>query len=285
MNTVPNVRNRVFLIAMLTPAFASLIAIPQPQQEPSHSEARSTVAVKDGMVTLRVQEQSLRSILEQIGRKAEVAIVVDEGVGEEPVSVDFEGRPLDEALRQILKSYDAFFFYGFGEGKGSSSLKAVWVYPRAKGGRYAPAPSLKRSRAEDLGRMLRSPESGVRAQAVEELIERKGRGSGDAVLEALKDPSDDVRTRALYQALESGVEIPEEVLIDVALNHESENVRFLALRAVSRAASLRWVVEKAAVDPNGHIAEAAQEMLKQLDAAAKPPTALDTTEQQQPPDQ
>ncbi len=83
MNTVPKRRNRVFLIAMLTPAFASLIAIPQPQREPSPSEARPSIAVKDGMLTLHVQKRTLASVLEEIGEKAGVVIKLGEDIESE----------------------------------------------------------------------------------------------------------------------------------------------------------------------------------------------------------
>lgn len=289
MNTVPSVRNRVFLIAMLTPPFASLIAIPQPQQEPSPSEARPSIAVKDGMLTLHVQKRTLASVLEEIGEKAGVVIKLGEDIedlGDEQVSVDFKGYRLDEGLRQILKNHDAFFFYGVekGEEKGPASLKVVWVYGASRGQGLEPVAAHKWASTKEVERMLKDPEGDVRARAIEELIKRKGQDSTEAVLEALKDPSERVRTKALYRALDSDAEIPQDRLIDLALKDESETVRFLALQALSHDPDLRWVVERAALDPSERISETAQDILRQLDAASQPPGAVATT-QQQPPDE
>src|SRR2546427_3397903 len=72
-------------------------------------------AFKYGMLTYRAQNQTLRSILDRIAAMANVDIALSEGLGDEKLSVEFQHYRLDEALRQMLKGYDAFFFYGVDE--------------------------------------------------------------------------------------------------------------------------------------------------------------------------
>jgi hypothetical protein len=236
-------------------------------------------------LTLRVEKRTLRSVLEEVGRKAELAIILGEDIGDEQVSVDLKHQRLDEALRQILLNHDAFFFYGVAKGehtakhKRVASLKAVWVYAASRGEGWQPVPPHTWASTKELERMLNDRDGDVRARTITELIKRKGPDSGNAVLDAFKDPSDDVRTGALYQALSSEVEIPQGRLVDLLLYDESENVRFLALRALSGDPSLRWVVERAAQDTNPRVSETAQRILQQLDAANQPPTGPAITQQ------
>ncbi len=226
-------------------------------------------ALDHGMLTFRAQNQTLRSILQQIAQKADVAIVLAEGVGEEKLSVEFQHYRLDEALRQILKGYDAFFFYGAHDEKVPASLKAVWVYPASRGRGLKPVP----------------PDAWAKStQEIDALVRRRGRQSADAVQEALRDADEIVRTGALHRALHSGVQIPQELLIDLALNDRSMNVRLLALRALSGDPKLRWVAERALHDPSPSVSEMAQEILSELDAA-NAPAAPPAANQARPPDQ
>jgi HEAT repeat protein len=122
----------------------------------------------------------------------------------------------------------------------------------------------------ELDGRLADPDPGVRARAVEALVERKGDQARDAVLDAVKDPDDDVRTRALYQALGAGVKLPDDVLTDLARSDPSPSVRFLALEALAAdGPGTRAIVEAALDDPSPHIQRKAQELLRRLDAAPR----------------
>src|SRR2546426_8211238 len=189
---------------------------------------------KYGMLTYRAQNQTLRSILQQIAQNAGVPITLPDGLGDERLSVEFRHFRLDEALRQILNGYDAFFFYGVEQGSNQPvPLKAVWVYPANAGRQLKPAPpDAWTASTQEFQRMLAEPDPEVRAQAIDTLIRRKGGQSADAVQQALRDKDEKVRVRALYRALYSGVGIPQELLIDLVLHDESANIRFLALQAL-----------------------------------------------------
>ena len=231
-------------------------------------------AFKYGMLTYRAQNQTLRSILDRIAAMANVDIALSEGLGDEKLSVEFQHYRLDEALRQMLKGYDAFFFYGVDEERERpASLRAVWVYraTRAQGFKPTP-PDTWAASTQEFQQMLAEPDPEVRARAIETLIRRKGDQSADALQEALRDKNEKVRIRALHRALYSGVGIPLELLIDLALNDDSMNIRFLALQALPVDPKLRWVAERALHDSNPQVNQKAEEILEELNAANAPPS-------------
>jgi general secretion pathway protein A len=230
-----------------------------------------------GMLTFRAKNQSLRSILDQIGQSANVVIDVAEGLGKEKISVEFRHYRLDEALRQMLKQYKSLFLYGADKGStGDVSLAIVWVYPPDQGPGMDPfsmgmfKANTKRIEQTltdpNLEQTLTDPNPQVRAHAVDSLIRRQGRQSVGVVLDALRDPSERVREQVLYRALSMGVEISEDTLIGLALNDESSNVRVLALQALPVKLTLRWVAERASTDSTQQIREAATDILQEFDS-------------------
>jgi hypothetical protein len=225
---------------------------------------------KDGMLTFRAQGQTLRSVLKRIGDQAGVSIYLEEGLGNEQLSVEFQHYRLDEALRQILSHYDVYFLYGEGQGTlGSPALRAVWVYPA--GHATAPRPSPQSTAATAKEPAPKQPRSNADPRA----DDSTGRKASDPVaklLEALKDPSGEVRERALSRALIAKTQIPQETLVNLALADESDKVRLLALQALPVDPDLKWVAERAAGDSSQSVNQAAQEILRTFDARdrAKP---------------
>lgn len=239
----------------------------QAEPEPPRAGSKPVQAVKQGMLTYTARNQSLRSVLHEIGDQTGVGIVIADGLGEEPISVEFRGFRPDEALRQILKDYDTFFFYGKENGKETAPLKTVWIYPASKGRSLKPVPPEAWASTQEYERMLADRDPHARASALDTLIQRRGRRAGELVMKALRDDSDLVRTRALDRALSSDIDIPQETLAGLALNDKSVNVRFLSLEALSEDPSMRWVAERALQDPSEHVREMAQQILRKFDAA------------------
>jgi AMIN domain len=223
----------------------------------------------NGMLTFSAKDESLAMILEKIGQQGNLAIIVADGLGHERMSVDFRHYRIDEALREILTNYDALYFYGSSKNvTGNATLRTVWVYP-ADHGQEMNRTSFDAWNAgtKRIARTAADPNSDVeaRANAVDSLIRREGHQSVNVVLDAMKDPSEKVRSRALYRALFSGVEVPEDALIDLALNDESADVRFLALQALPLEPTLRWVAERARADSSQSVSREAANMLRELD--------------------
>jgi hypothetical protein len=123
-------------------------AVPErPAAPPPHRAVRAPTTPEplsvepgfsNGMLTFRAQNQTLRSALASISTQSGIAINMGADVGNEPLSVEFRRYRIDEALRQMLKDYDTFFFYAGDDGnQAATSLRAVWVYPEGRGPRFA----------------------------------------------------------------------------------------------------------------------------------------------------
>lgn len=243
-----------------------LKVLPSPEQG---TEQGSPITVTDGRLSVQVQNRPLDPILEEISRAGKVAILRPPSMGGQLVSVQFRDLPLDEGLRQLLRDQDAFFFYE-AQGKAPASLRAVWVYPKGQGRRLQPVPPEAWASTTELEGDLADPDPRARAQAVGALVERKGDRARDAVLQALQDPDDQVRTRALYEALGADVQLPLDALIDLALRDPSPDVRFLALEALANGPEARTIAEAALSDPSPHLRSKASEILRGLEAATRP---------------
>lgn len=248
---------------MLQPAVA--LATPATPAPPVVKAEPLEIAFRHGLLTVHAQNQTLRAVLEGIGAESGLSIMLAQGLGDERVSVNFNQSRLEEALREVLKDYDAFFFYGVEKKQDPASLKAVWVYPASRGQGFKPLPPDAWASTQEVEQMLSDPDPDVRARAIEAVIKRKGPRAESAVLDALKDDNDMVRTKALHEALESDVELSQNTLINLALYDRSEDVRILALQALPVDPSLRWVVEHARQDLNSQVSDTARKILKQLD--------------------
>jgi hypothetical protein len=257
------------MIGLVPATLAGKGPVNPPSSPPKRTEQASSVTVKEGRLSVRLENRSLDWILEEISREAKVAIISGAGVGRRRVSVAFQDLPLDDGLRRILKDNDAFFFYG-ADGKASVSLRAVWVYPKGRGAELQPVPPETWASTRELEGHLADPDPGVRARAIEALVEREGDGARDAVLEALKDQDVHVRTQALYQTVSEDVELPTDALADLVLRDPSPDVRFLALEALADRPEARTVAETALNDASPQVRQEAQEILRGLDAAARP---------------
>lgn len=226
------------------------------------------VTFKDGRLGVRAEDLPLPWLLVELSRRGGVAIMGAEGLGDERISVQFQDLPLDEGLRQLLKGHDAFFFYG-AEETAPASLKAVWVYPKFTGRTIQPVPPEKWASTGEIEAKLGDPSAEARSRAIFALVERKRDQALDAVLQALKDKDDQVRTRALYGAVSSSVNLPVVTLRELALHDRSPEVRFLALQALTEHPEGRVIAKMALNDPNPHVRRKAQEILLQLGDAPK----------------
>jgi|SRR5579864_1088397 len=251
----------------------------QPSATSERSAERSLVSFKDGRLSVAVQGRSLERLASEISNGSGVPILVDSALAKALVTANLQNLPLDEGLRQILKNYDAFFFYGIDE-DGPASLKVVWVYPKGNGRGMAPVPPEKWASTKELEKRLSDSNPEVRARAIEALIERKRGQAADAVAQALKDSDNQVRTQALYRAAQSGVDIPVNTVRSLALNDPSADVRFLALQSMANNPGVRAVAEWLLNDPSEPVRLEAQEILQRLDSGSQSPESNQTPQDQ-----
>jgi hypothetical protein len=247
--------------AALPPASAAS----NPSATVSPAPGKTHISFNDGRLSASFKNVALALLVDEISRKTSVAILLQGGVGDQLVSGSFQKLPVDQALRQILIKQDVFFFYGIDEQQ-PSALKAVWIYPKGKGRGLAPFPPEQWASTRDLTVTLADKDPQARGRAIEALVERKGAAARAAVLKAMQDSSAQVRATALYAALKSGVDLPQEDLASLALHDDSSDVRFLALQTLnsSNSPDLRSIAEEAAKDPNEAVRNTAQEIISRL---------------------
>lgn len=238
----------------------------QPPPPPAQAE-RPRVVIRDGRVTVTGQNMPLASLLDEISRRADVALVRGDDGADELVSIDFQDLAIDEALRRLLVNRDAFFFYGGGKDR-PAALRVVWIYAAGRGRGLAPVPPEAWASTKELEERLHDDDPETRAAAIETLVERRRGQSRLAVLQALKDGDERVRTRALYAALAGEIELSGDILLE-AFSDQSANVRFLALGALAEHPDFAAIARRALQDPNAHVRARAEEMLAQRDPAAR----------------
>lgn len=231
---------------------------PGSQQPPAPPQV---VSVKDGRLTVNVRNQSLHQVLDRISRQAQIPIIEGDDFSSQRMTVAFENLPLEDGLRLILQQHDAFFFVGVGKTP-PATVQVVWVYDRGKGRGIAPVPPEMWASSKEIEERLASPNPDDRGDAIEALVKRKGEQARELVLQALADPDDHVRARALNAATNE-MDVPSELLMQ-AMSDRSGDVRFLALRALTDRPEAQAAAEHARYDPNPVVRQEADEILKRL---------------------
>ena len=260
-----------------------------PKQSPAKqaSRPRPPLSVKDGSLTVQAEDSSLQGLVETIGGAARIAVQFAPEVADQKISVEYKDVPVETALQQILKEFDAFYFYGVGE-KPPAKLQIIWVYPKTKGRGLEPVPPEQWASTRELKQKLTSKDAETREKAIVELVQRLGEGARSEVLDALSDTDPTVRSRALYKAEEAGLALPQGLLAGLAVSDPSSFVRFLALDGLGGNRDMQAVVERALNDPDQYVQAKAKEILERwswADRPSQPPrrtTQQAITRQQQP---
>jgi hypothetical protein len=221
--------------------------------------SRFQVRFEDGLLTVKADEALLKNLMKEISRQAYIAIELGEGVAEHRVSAEFAGQSLEAGLRQILAGHDVFTYH-----RGGRGLLTIWIYGKLEGRSLYPIPFDTWASTADLQQRLDDIDADERIAALEALVERGGAISRAEVIKALDDDDEGVRTMALYEALNEGLELPPEKLADLAFYDSSHNVRFLALKGLAGQANEEQAAEAALSDPNPVIRSYAESVLLRL---------------------
>jgi HEAT repeat protein len=247
-----------------------------PAQSAPAPEPALAIAYEDGLLTVNVRAAALTGVLEQVSAQTGIAFVQVEDLSGERITAAFAGLPLLDALHELLKNCDSFFFLGVND-KPPASISVAWVYPRGHGRGVAPVPPSAWASTDELRKSAASIEDvHERAAAYQSLIERGGAGANEALTQALGDADPLVRGFALNSATSKGMEVSRDVLLQ-ALSDPSKDVRFLALQAMALRsdAEARAAAEFARNDPDPLLRSQAEQMLRNFAAqAGKQPTAL-----------
>jgi hypothetical protein len=233
------------------------------------AQERMSLSVEKGRLTAQVKDSPIRLFLEQVALRAQVTIDLSEEIGDNSVSVEVTGVPLDEALRAVLSGYDTFFYYQAADGA-TLSLRSVWVYPKGAAAALRPVPPQVWAGAKELAASLADSDPNVRERAYQALMERPDDRSRDYVVQALRGREKDepMRQRIFSDALSKGVEVPSDVLAELARADQSEQIRWMALDTLAPHPSARQVAEALLTDPSEAVRQRAAEIIAELTAAA-----------------
>jgi hypothetical protein len=222
--------------------------------------------VEAGKLTAKFQRSPLEHVSEQLAASTRVTFILAEGLAGNLISADLDGVAVEEGLRALLAGYDSFFFYDSSK-RVPAALKTVWIYPKGAAAGIRPVGPADWAVVKELETSLADTDPRVRESVYDALLERPDRHSRSLVLEALtgaREQDVPLRERLLSKAIQKGVPIPSQTLVDLALRDPSEQIRWIALDALSEHATARQVAEAASTDPSEAVRGRAKEILSQV---------------------
>ncbi len=231
------------------------------------------VRFENNLLTVKADEAPLKDLMKEISRRAYIAIELGDGVETDRISAEFTNQPLDAGLRQLLAGHDVFSYH-----RGDRGLLTIWIYAKLEGRGIYPIPFETWASTADLQQRLDDYDAAERVAALEALVDRGGALSERAVIKALDDEDERVRTMALYEALNEDFALPPEMLSDLAFNDSSHNVRFLALKSLAGTPTEEQVALAALNDPNLVIRNYAESVLNRLYPAGDLPDSGQQTQ-------
>jgi hypothetical protein len=250
----------------------ALMALAVARVEAQELPTSLSVTVDKGRLTCKVRTAALSHVLDALSEQTGVTFVAADTVRGEDVSLELVDVPVEQGMRRLLRSYDTFFFYGAG-GDGRGSLRAVWVYQRGAGVALHPVPQEPSVTADDQRRAA-DADPHVREAAYTELMSRGDAASRELVLNAVRgvsEPDNEVRARLLAHALNQGIELPRELLVDLVRADGSDTMRLLALDALTGDPAAPQAAAAAADDPSAMVRDRARQILEAQAAQRRPP--------------
>lgn len=243
--------------------------------------ATSFVSLKAGLLSVALEDRPLRWVLDEISRQSGMMFDTGPEINEQRVTDAFQDLPIERGLRRLLGPWDLFFFYGGNE----TGPQYVWVYPKGIGAGLRPIPPEMWASTQELEEAFNDTDPQVRTQALQALVERKGKSALELLLLALDDPDDQVRSGALNAAANSNLEIAPEKLVSLVQNDRSPNVRFLALAAISNyveappaGLDIMQIANYASADTNPEIRSLAENLIDRLEAKTPVPASTPQSE-------
>jgi len=266
----------MFRLAPMIATLTSVVVLSAVAQEPPTPQTppgdRISIVVSRGLVTASIQNSALLTVLDELSARARVTIIPGPGLEGEQVSANLENVPVDQAVRDLLKSCDTFFYYSPARPQSAASLRAVWVYPRGAAATLRPVPLEEWGSTGDIGTALAARDPAVREQAYEALMSRPDAASRNTIVQAIRGATEtdgDVRQRLLSTALSQAIEIPPDVLADLVRGDGVDEIRVMALEALTGSAAAREVAIAALTDPSQVVRERAKDILEELDSLSR----------------
>jgi hypothetical protein len=270
METMTRGRLRM-IVALSSPVLLSLAAAQQATTPQPVAARPLSVVVERGRLSVAVDDLPLAAVVAELSSRTGVPIILAGDLEPELLSARLRNASIDQGIRDLLKNYDAFFFYSAG-GQPAASLAAVWVYARGTAATLRPVPLEAWASTRDLEQALSDPDLAIRERGYEALMSRPDRASRDSLLMAIRGASEtdpQLRQRLLSTALTRGVEVPHDTLMDLVRSDGAEEIRVTALDALTGDPAARDVAVAALTDPSEVVRERAKQFLAELDSLAR----------------
>jgi hypothetical protein len=225
--------------------------------------AGMSLTIGRGHMTCTIRNYPIGQVAQEIGARAGIVFVTRDDIADDRISLELADVPLDEAVRRLLRGYDAFLYYG-GNDAAPASLRVVWILPKGSGAALQPLPPESCAETAELQQALDDPNPAVRERAYVALMSRPGAAARETVLNALRGASENdevVRQRLLTSAVQQALEIPPDLLADIARADGSEVLRLLALDALAADPAVKDVAAFLASDPSSMVQQRAREIL------------------------
>jgi hypothetical protein len=243
-----------------------VLAGQQPSSPPAPAAPQLVVTLEARQLAIRAERVPLEAVLTELSTRTGVPIAVAAALDSDQISAQVKPAPVDQAIRELLKNYDAFFLYS---GAGKLGLASVWVYPRGAAANLRPVPPDTWASTNELEAALSDGDPSIREQAYEALMSRADRRSRNLVVLAIRGASEtdpDLRQRILSSALSRDVPIPHDVLADLVRADATEEIRVIALDGLAGDPASRDVVAAAVSDPSEVVRDRARDVLAELDS-------------------
>src|SRR4029453_11948891 len=127
-------------------------------QEP---QGRMSLTIADGRVTCAIKNSPIGEVLQECGARTQLAFVARDDVADDRISLNLDNVPFEEAVRRLLRRYDAFLYYAATDSP-PASLRVVWIYPKGSGAALQPVPPESWAATAELQQGVRDPDPAVR---------------------------------------------------------------------------------------------------------------------------
>jgi hypothetical protein len=239
------------------------------------------LSVKDSYLSVKIVKAPLGKVLEELGRKVNLKIYMDDFIAREAVSVEFKNLPLEEGIKRILQGRNYMLTYADTlSSNGGVSPQVVGIKVVQDGSRLAMTQGDSGSRTaifvggkknarpldEVIKEISEAPDASSRIIALKELYDWGGEPKAlPVIVAALRDDDPNVRKVAL-DLIEDADNPPVEPIAKVALNDPSPQLRINALEILvdTYEGVAGSYLKKASNDSDPNVRKVAQKLLKEL---------------------
>lgn len=240
----------------------------------AHRGDDGVVSVGDNYFTVIANNQALKTLSELVSRRTGVPIHVAPDLEHLSLQTIVKEQSIDAGLRALFRNFDTVFSYEAGE---PMIISGVWVYPEGTVRNIEPRPRADQVSTPAAEQQPTVQDASARAQAIETQLEIQGGDADEVMSEALEDPDELVRSRALDAALIHGVHLETDVLQRLLQSDPSPQVRLLALTGLADDPriglnELRILAQMVLDDPDEAVKTQAREILGREESIAETPS-------------